>query len=82
MLGDRHLHLSPFFCPSVEEILLVVRGEVVLRTGLAAEMLAVADLLQVVQAARDAAIAVGVESVVILQNQILQCCTRDACRCP
>ena len=49
---------------SVEEIVLIVcRGKVIFSSGLAAERFTVADLLKVVQAAGDTAVAVGVESV-------------------
>ena len=46
-----------------QEILFILICEIVLRTGLAAQRLSVTDLLQVVQAAGDSLIAVGIESI-------------------
>lgn len=51
---------------SVEEIILIIGGcKVILSSGLASEGFAIADLLKVVQAACDPAVAVGIEGVQI-----------------
>ena len=46
-----------------QEILFILICKVILRTGLAAQRLAVTDLLQIVQAAGDSLIAVRIECI-------------------
>ncbi|OFA24674.1 hypothetical protein BW28_06045 [Clostridioides difficile] len=49
---------------SIEEVLIIVR-EIILRTGLAAERLAVTHLLEIVQTAGDTLVAIGVKRIEI-----------------
>ena len=50
---------------SGQEILFILICKVILCTGLAAQRLAVTDFLQIVQAAGDSLVAIGIESIKI-----------------
>ena len=49
----------PYECfPLVQEVLVIVGGEIILSSGLASKRLTITDLLQIVEPARDTLVAV------------------------